>query len=110
MPGQLRPQIPRLLGVIGAGQMGAGIAQVAASKGVSVVLADVAQSSLDQGFGTIHRSLAKQVEKQQITQEAADNTSSHLRTSLSLQVSSESALCSNKRSTTNLISAGSQRG
>ena len=109
MPGQLGSQIPRLLGVIGAGQMGAGIAQVAASKGVPVLLADVAQSSLDQGFGTIHRSLAKQVEKQQITQEEADKTSAHLKTSLSLQVSSGSALSSNERSTAKLlIPAGAQ--
>ena len=92
MPGQLGTQIPRLLGVIGAGQMGAGIAQVAASKGLPVVLADVAQNALDQGIGTIHRSLAKQVQKQQTTQEEADNTSARVRTSLSLQVSSEPAL------------------
>lgn len=79
-------QIPRLLGVIGAGQMGAGIAQVAAAKGVPVVLVDVAQRSLDQGIATIQRSLAKQVQKQQTTQEEADETSASIRTSLSLKV------------------------
>lgn len=92
MPGHVGPQIPRLLGVIGAGQMGAGIAQVAASKGVPVVLADVAQSALDQGIGIIHKSLAKQVQKQQTTQAEADKTSAHIRTSLSLEVSPEFAL------------------
>ncbi|KAL3142210.1 hypothetical protein ABBQ38_002558 [Trebouxia sp. C0009 RCD-2024] len=83
MPGQ---QIPRLLGVVGAGQMGAGIAQVAASKGVPVVLVDVAQRSLDQGLATIQRSLAKQIQKQHSTQEEADKTSAYIRTSLSLKV------------------------
>lgn len=83
MPGQ---QIPRLLGVIGAGQMGAGIAQVAASKGVPVVLVDVAQRSLDHGLAAIQRSLAKQVQKQHTTQEEADKTSAYIRTSLSLKV------------------------
>lgn len=97
MPGQLGSEIPRLLGVVGAGQMGAGIAQVAASKGVPVVLADVAQSALDHGIGTIHRSLAKQVQKQQTTQEEADKTSAHVRTSLFLQVSSEHALAPKER-------------
>lgn len=82
MPGQ---QIPRLLGVIGAGQMGAGIAQVAASKGVPVVLVDVAQRSLDHGLAAIQRSLAKQVQKQHTTQEEADKTSAYIRTSLSLK-------------------------
>ena len=86
MPGQ---QIPRLLGVIGAGQMGAGIAQVAAAKAVPVLLVDVAQRSLDQGITAIQRSLAKQVQKQQTTQEEADKTSSYIQTSLSLKVALE---------------------
>ena len=82
----LRPQIPRLLGVIGAGQMGAGIAQAAAAKGIPVVLADVTQTALDTGLAIIRNSLVKQVHRQQKAQHEADDTINHIRTVLSLQV------------------------
>jgi len=58
------------IGVIGAGTMGSGIAQVFAQAGFSVLLHDVAQPALDRGRGVIDRSLAKFVEKAKIT--AAD--------------------------------------
>lgn len=110
MPGQLGPQIPRLLGVIGAGQMGAGIAQVAASRDVPVILVDVAQSSLDQGIATMHRSLARQVQKQQTTQEEADRTSAHVKTTLSMQVTYEVHLLPVSSSKQNFVCAGAQSG
>lgn len=50
-------------GVIGAGQMGGGIAQVAAASGLEVVLMDVSQAALDHGIGVIDKNLAKSVEK-----------------------------------------------
>ena len=50
-------------GVIGAGQMGAGIAQVAAQAGFTVVLRDVEQRFLDRGRNGIEKSLAKLHEK-----------------------------------------------
>ena len=51
------------VGVIGAGQMGNGIAQVFAMKGVHVVMLDVNQEALGKGIGTIQKSLSKLVEK-----------------------------------------------
>jgi 3-hydroxybutyryl-CoA dehydrogenase len=51
------------IGVVGAGTMGHGIAQVAAVSGLSVVLADVAPEALERGRAGIERSLAKLVEK-----------------------------------------------
>jgi len=51
------------VGVIGAGQMGNGIAQVFAMKGVHVVMLDVNQEALNKGLGTIQKSLSKLVEK-----------------------------------------------
>ena len=95
MSGGLGPKIPRILGVVGAGQMGAGIAQVAASKGVHVVLADVIQSSLDTGMATIHRSFAKKLQKQQATQQEVDETLSHLKMTLSLKVDQASTWVAN---------------
>jgi 3-hydroxybutyryl-CoA dehydrogenase len=50
-------------GVVGAGQMGAGIAQVAASSGFEVVLRDVEERFLERGKSIIEKSLDKFVEK-----------------------------------------------
>lgn len=60
------------IGVVGAGQMGNGIAQVAAMAGYSVVMADVSEASLERGMETIRKSLGKLVEKDKITAEARD--------------------------------------
>lgn len=66
--------------------MGAGIAQVAASKGVQVLLADAVESSLDTGVAAIQRSFAKKVQKEQATQQEVDESWARLRTTLSLKV------------------------
>ena len=87
MPG-IAPKIPRLLGVVGAGQMGAGIAQVAAMTGVPVVLVDLSQASLDNGMATINRSLAKLIpaDTSQSGQKNANAVKELIRTSVSLKV------------------------
>jgi 3-hydroxybutyryl-CoA dehydrogenase len=51
------------IAVIGAGQMGSGIAQVFAQTGFRVVMIDVADSALNRGRETISKSLDKQIEK-----------------------------------------------
>ncbi|WP_394838186.1 3-hydroxyacyl-CoA dehydrogenase NAD-binding domain-containing protein [Pendulispora rubella] len=53
----------RLIGVLGAGQMGSGIAQVAAAAGFDVKLADVSLDVAEKGKGKIEKILSKQVEK-----------------------------------------------
>ena len=58
------------LGVVGAGQMGAGIAQVAATVGAEVVLVDVDDASLMRGWSAIEKSLGKLVDKEKVS--AAD--------------------------------------
>ncbi len=60
----------RKIGVVGAGQMGNGIAHVAAQSGISVVLQDVAQSQLDKAMATIAKNMERQVQKGTVT--AAD--------------------------------------
>ena len=57
------------LGVIGAGQMGAGIAQVAAASGLWVVMSDIKEEFLEKGFSTIEKNLGRMVAKEKITQE-----------------------------------------
>ena len=55
------------VGVIGAGQMGSGIAQVFAMAGFQVVLNDVRQKQLDQAMGLIERNIERQVAKGKTT-------------------------------------------
>ena len=59
----MRPEDVKTVGVAGAGQMGAGIAQVSALAGLDVVLNDVAKEFVDRGVSSIEGSLSKAVEK-----------------------------------------------
>jgi 3-hydroxybutyryl-CoA dehydrogenase len=63
-----------IVGVVGAGTMGNGIAQVFAAAGHDVRLVDVSAPALEKGMGTIRKSLAKLVEKGKTTAEARDAT------------------------------------
>jgi 3-hydroxybutyryl-CoA dehydrogenase len=58
--------------VVGAGQMGSGIAQIAAQAGYRVHLADVEQEMVEQGLETIKEGLSSSVEKERISQEEMD--------------------------------------
>ncbi len=55
------------VGVVGAGAMGSGIAQVAATFGHSVVLFDTRERAIDKGLAGIEKNLARSVEKNRIT-------------------------------------------
>ncbi|MDQ6767240.1 MAG: 3-hydroxybutyryl-CoA dehydrogenase [Candidatus Eremiobacteraeota bacterium] len=57
--------------VIGAGQMGSGIAYVCAAAGHSVTISDIDQTSLDRGWNAIHLNLARAIEKGKLTESAA---------------------------------------
>ncbi len=54
------------LGVVGAGQMGGGIAQVAAAKGIQVWVHDISEELIEKAFTRIARGLKRQVEKGRI--------------------------------------------
>ncbi|MEH6579888.1 MAG: 3-hydroxybutyryl-CoA dehydrogenase [Amphritea sp.] len=56
------------VGVVGAGQMGAGIAQVCAAAGLEVILFDLNQQALDRGISTVNSSLNRLVSKEKLSQ------------------------------------------
>ncbi len=72
------------LGVIGAGQMGNGIAQVAAVSGLDVVMTDISQEAVDRGLSTIKRSLDKLVQKEQLSADLREAALSRIATALSI--------------------------
>jgi 3-hydroxybutyryl-CoA dehydrogenase len=67
------------LAVVGAGQMGAGIAQVAAQSGLEVVLIDVSREFVDKGLSGIRAQLDKAVGKGKLKPEDAEKTVKKLR-------------------------------
>ncbi|MCL6526789.1 MAG: 3-hydroxybutyryl-CoA dehydrogenase [Thermaceae bacterium] len=75
----------RKIGVVGAGQMGSGIAQVAAQAGYEVVLRDLEQGYLERGLVGIRRSLGKLLEKGKLDQSAHDGALSRIHPTLELQ-------------------------
>jgi len=74
----------RRIGVIGAGTMGNGIAQVFAQAGFEVCLQDVSQGALDRARATIEKSLAKFLEKGKLTASHRDDSLRRLRTERAL--------------------------
>ena len=62
------------IAVLGAGQMGNGITQVAAAAGYNVTMIDIQQEYVDKGLATIERSLGKLVAKERMSQDDADAT------------------------------------
>jgi 3-hydroxybutyryl-CoA dehydrogenase len=67
-------------------QMGAGIAQVAATKGLDVILCDSSQASLERGLGRISDSLSRLVKKGTVTQQEADEAYKRVKTTEELDV------------------------
>ena len=82
------PQI-KTVGVIGAGTMGNGIAQVFAQAGFAVRLVDVAQPMLDRARAAIEKSLAKFVEKGKLTAADRDAARGRLSTATSIDLLTE---------------------
>ncbi|MBT6924319.1 MAG: 3-hydroxybutyryl-CoA dehydrogenase, partial [Euryarchaeota archaeon] len=72
----------KTIAVLGAGQMGNGITQVAACAGYAVTMVDIEQSYVDRGLATIEKSLAKLVSKERMTQEDADAARGRITTAI----------------------------
>lgn len=75
----------KTLGVVGAGQMGSGIVQVAATSGLSVVMNDIKDEFVEGGFTTIEKSLDRMIKKEKITEEDKKEILSRIEGSTSLE-------------------------
>jgi 3-hydroxybutyryl-CoA dehydrogenase len=75
----------KVFGVIGAGQMGNGIAQVAAASGLKVIMNDIQQGFVDKGLKTIAGILNRNVEKGKMTASEKDALLGRIQGSVSLK-------------------------
>lgn len=75
----------KTIGVVGSGQMGAGIAQVAAVSGLYVILNDVNEELAEKGFGNIVAGLNRGVQKGKMTPEERDTVLGFVRISSDLR-------------------------
>lgn len=75
----------KTFGVIGAGQMGNGIAQVAATSGINVIMNDINEKFVDKGLNNISKILAKNVEKNKITSEEKNAILARIKPSVDLK-------------------------
>ncbi len=82
----------RHIGVIGAGQMGNGIAQVAACAGFQITLVDVKQDFLDNARNNIQKSLEKLVSKDRLTKSESNDAFSRINFDIAMEGVSDADL------------------
>ncbi|MGD9823959.1 3-hydroxybutyryl-CoA dehydrogenase [Desulfobacter sp.] len=75
----------KTFGVVGSGQMGNGIAQVAAAAGMNVIMSDIKEAFCEKGLATIAGSLDRLVKKEKITQADKDATLARITTTTDLK-------------------------
>ncbi|MGI8732225.1 MAG: 3-hydroxybutyryl-CoA dehydrogenase [Pyrinomonadaceae bacterium] len=81
-----------IIGVVGAGTMGNGIAQVAARAGYQVVMRDVSDSLLQRGMAAIDKSLQRDVDKERLTTQEKSSIISRIQPATSLDSLQEAAI------------------
>jgi 3-hydroxybutyryl-CoA dehydrogenase len=75
----------KTIAVLGSGTMGNGIAHVCARSGFNVLLYDIDQSALYRGLNTIRTNIAREVAKEKLTQQEADEARSRITLTTSLK-------------------------
>ena len=75
----------KTFGIIGAGQMGGGIAQVAAMSGLDVIMNDIKPEFVEKGLESITKILGRSIEKGKMSEEDKNVVLGRIRTSVSLQ-------------------------
>ena len=72
----------KTFGVVGAGQMGNGIAQVAAMSGLEVIMSDIKTEFIERGLENIKKNLRRSVDKAKMTDQEMDAVLKRLKTTL----------------------------
>jgi 3-hydroxybutyryl-CoA dehydrogenase len=75
----------KTVGVVGAGTMGNGIAQVCAAAGLKVILQDISEAQVQKGINTIVNSLDRMIKKENINAADKNQTLSNIETATSLE-------------------------
>ncbi|MBA3357525.1 MAG: 3-hydroxybutyryl-CoA dehydrogenase [Pyrinomonadaceae bacterium] len=81
-----------VIGVVGAGTMGNGIAQVVARAGYRVVMRDVQDEFLERGLAAIEKSLQRDVEKERLAADEKDVIRGRIQATTSLEVLAEASI------------------
>ncbi len=79
----------KTVGVIGAGTMGNGIAQVCAAAGLKVIMQDIAETQVQQGLETIGTSLDRMIKKEKISEDDKQQALSNIQTVTDLEALSD---------------------
>ena len=73
------------IGIIGAGQMGSGIAHVSAMAGYDVVLHDISEDRIQKGLATVNGNMARQVASEKITEETRKQTLARIKAGVGVE-------------------------
>jgi 3-hydroxybutyryl-CoA dehydrogenase len=84
--------LSEIIGVVGAGTMGNGIAQVAARAGYDVVLRDIKEEFLSRGMTAVDKSLQRDVDKERLTAEEKQSIVDRIKTTTNLSDLSQATL------------------
>jgi 3-hydroxybutyryl-CoA dehydrogenase len=84
--------VSELIGVVGAGTMGNGIAQVSARAGYNVVMRDVREEFLERGMSAIDRSLQRDVDKDRLSYADKQSIISRIQTTTDLAAVSDASI------------------
>ena len=80
-----------IIGIVGSGTMGNGIAQVAARAGYDVVMRDVSAEFLERGMKAIDRNLQRDVDKERLTSDEKQSVIDRIKTTTELEAFKEAA-------------------
>ncbi|HAA03810.1 MAG TPA: 3-hydroxybutyryl-CoA dehydrogenase, partial [Syntrophobacteraceae bacterium] len=75
----------KTFGVVGAGQMGNGIAQVVAMSGLQVIMSDIKEEFVQRGLSNITKILSRNVEKGKMSAQEKDTVLGRIKTTVGLQ-------------------------
>ena len=79
----------KTVGIVGAGTMGNGIAQVCAIAGLKVIMQDIGQAQVDKGVSTITTSLDRMIKKEKISEEDKSAALANVTTTIELETLSQ---------------------